>query len=262
MSSQPHFLDQPFAAMAHRGGAGLPSNLGRENTLAAFRQAVDLGYRYIETDVRTSRDGRLVLFHDADLSRLTGQPGPVQGRSWAELSQLEVGGEPIASLDAALEEFPHTRFNIDLKSDSAVEPLIRLLARQRAGRRVLVTSFSPFRLSRFRRLGAGLATTGATPLGVAWTTFLPGLPGLCPGPATALQVPLSVAWGRRRIDVFGPNLVRNAHRGGQRVHVWTVDDPETMDQVIDAGADGIVTDRPDLLKQVLRRRGMWETDHD
>ncbi|MDR1214906.1 MAG: glycerophosphodiester phosphodiesterase [Propionibacteriaceae bacterium] len=258
MSTSSSFLDQPFAAMAHRGGAAYEPNLGQENTLAAFRQAVDLGYQYIETDVRASRDAKAVIFHDADLGRLTGQPGPVQQRSWAELSGLKISGQPIASLDDALEEFPRTRFNIDLKSDQVVEPVIRSLARHQAGRRVLVTSFSPVRLSRFRRLAAGLATTGAASLGVAWTAFGPGWPAGWAGSCSALQVPLALPLGGFRLPVFSARLLRQAHRAGQRVHVWTIDDPATMDQLIDAGADGIVTDRPDLLKQVLERRGMWE----
>ncbi|MDR0415799.1 MAG: glycerophosphodiester phosphodiesterase [Propionibacteriaceae bacterium] len=254
----PYFAPR-FHAMAHRGAHFGPT-AGQENTLAAFRAAADLGYRYIETDVQATRDGRLVVFHDDTLERLTGAPGRIADRRHADLAALRVGGQPIPAFDEALEEFPRLRFNIDLKTPGAVEPLVRVLARHQAGRRVLVGSFSQARLSRFRALTSGLVPTAAGVAGVAWTAFVPLLPRLLASPGVALQVPLRHRLGPFDAAVFTRRLVANAHAAGRVVHVWTVDDAAVIEAVVDAGADGIMTDRPDILKQVLRRRDLWEAD--
>ncbi|MDR1450393.1 MAG: glycerophosphodiester phosphodiesterase [Propionibacteriaceae bacterium] len=246
-----------FHAMAHRG-AHIGPTAGQENTLAAFQAATDLGYRYIETDVQASRDGEAVLFHDDTLDRLTGTAGTVAERSAASLKGLKVAGQPIPTLDAALEEFPRARFNIDLKTFAAVEPLVRALARHKAGQRVLVDSFSQRRLSYFRTLTAGRVPTAAAPAGIAWTVFTPFLPALIASPGVALQIPLRQRLGPLDLTVFSARLVANAHRAGRVVHVWTVDDAATMESLIAAGADGIITDRPDILKQVLQRHDLWE----
>jgi glycerophosphoryl diester phosphodiesterase len=246
--------------MAHRGGSLLESNLGRENTLHAFRAAAALGYHYIETDIQATRDGEIVIFHDQTLDRLTGASGTVFERTAADLTHLTVGGEPIPTLDQVLDEFPTIRFNIDLKAQGTVEPLIRILARHRAGQRVLVDSFSQQRLSRFRALTRGLIPTAVGPSGIAWAAFVPTLPQLLASPGVALQIPLDYPLGPAQATTFSPRTVTNAHRAGRVVHVWTIDDAATMDTVIDAGADGVMTDRPDILKAVLQRRGLWEVD--
>jgi glycerophosphoryl diester phosphodiesterase len=243
--------------MAHRGAHYGPT-AGQENTMAAFRAAADLGYAYIETDIQATKDGQVVVFHDDTLDRLTGASGRVSDRSAADLARLRVGGQPIPTLDAVLEEFPDIRFNIDLKAFGVVDAAVRVLARHKAGDRVLVDSFSQRRLSRFRSLTGGRIPTAVAPVGLAWATFVPGLPRLLASPGVALQIPLTYPLGPVTATTFSPRTLANAHQAGRVVHVWTIDDPPLMEAIIDAGADGIMTDRPDLLKQVLQRRGLWE----
>lgn len=260
--SLPHhpYDDLRFTALAHRGGSDLPANRGRENTIAAFRAATDLGYRCLETDVRSTRDGVPVLFHDDTTDRLTGQPGTIENRTADEVAALRVGGEPVPTLDDVIEAFPETRFNIDLKGVGSAEAVARSLARHRADRRVLVNSFSPARLSRFRALTRGHVATGVSVPGIVWTRLVPWLPRLLNSPGVILQIPADRRIGRVSLAVAQSGLITRAHAAGRLVHVWTIDDAETMNHLIDAGVDGLITDRPDTLKEVLVARGLWEAD--
>ena len=160
------YLDWPGPiALAHRGGAGDAP----ENTLPAFQGAVDLGFRYLETDARVTSDGVIVAFHDDDLSRTCGRPGRISELRWREVATARVGGlEPIPRLDELFESFPEARINVDCKHDAALEPLAEFVERSNAIDRVLVGSFGDRRLQRLRRrLGprlctnAGIAEVGA-----------------------------------------------------------------------------------------------------
>ncbi|MDR1807742.1 MAG: glycerophosphodiester phosphodiesterase [Propionibacteriaceae bacterium] len=263
MRSTPHpYADLPFVALAHRGGALLPGNEGRENTLAAFQRAADLGYLCLETDVRVTADGLLVAFHDDDTERLTGQPGTVEARLADAVAELRVGGQPIPTVDQLFETFPEKRFNIDLKGPGTDQALAWAIARHRAQDRVLVASFDQARLSSFRALTRGEVATAAAQPGIAWSRYVPLLPSHLSSPGQAFQVPLRHRLGPRQVTVFHPRLVAHAHATGRQVHVWTVDDAAEMNRLIDAGADGLITDRPDILKAVLHDRGLWEGSHD
>lgn len=252
------FLDGPLPlAFAHRGGAGMPGVA--ENTLAAFQGAVRVGCSHLETDVRATADGVAVLCHDEDLSRLTGgvRAGPVGSLSWAELSRLRVAGtEPFARLDELLGTFPDALVNIDVKEDPAVGPVLSALRRTGAADRVGIASFSPVRAARLRRvLGPSVAVSATPPEVLAWMVGAalgrPGRPGRGRGAApVSYQVPERV----RGRAVVTARTVAAAHRSGRQVHVWTVDDPADMDRLLDLGVDGIVSDRPDVLAGVLRRR--------
>ena len=242
--------------MAHRGGAEWAPNLGKENTLAAFRQVAGLGYRYIETDLQVTRDGQLVCLHDLDLARLTGEPGRVADRTYRELTRLRVGGEPIPRLADVLDDLPGVRFNVDLKTPGTAEALAALLRSNPAHDRLLVASFSARRLARFRRLTTGTVATGMATLGVVSTLLVPGVWWRTPG--EAVQSPVSSRVGPVTIHAITATTVARAHRRGRVVHVWTIDDPAEMETLIDLGVDGIVTDRPDVLKDVLERRGLWD----
>ncbi len=248
-----------WAAFAHRGGAGHPELVGKENTIAAFRHAVGLGYRYVELDVHATLDEHLMVFHDDDLRRLTGGRGTMADRTYAEIATLRVGqSEPIPTLDEVLETFPDTRFNIDIKNAAAVTPLVKTIDRHRAHDRVCVGSFSIERLREFRRLMGRRVPTSVSPVGVVWNGHVPLLPRLLNSPGTALQIPVSRALGSRQVPVLTPRLLRHAHLAGKVVHIWTVDDPAEMHRLLDMGVDGIVSDRTDLLKQVFTERGIWE----
>ncbi|HMR48760.1 MAG TPA: glycerophosphodiester phosphodiesterase [Arachnia sp.] len=248
------FLSPDFIAMAHRGGALLTANLGIENTVRAFDNAVQLGFRYIETDVQVTSDGVPVLFHDDTVTRLTDEPDLISSIPFSRLKQIRVGGrEPIPTLDEVFEHFPNVRFNIDMKVDRSVELLADTIRKHNAARRVCVGSFSRSRLRRFRRLCPDVPTS-FSPLGVIALRL-----GLRPATGSAFQIPIQHSFWGMTVKLVTPKRVAAIHDYGRKVHVWTIDDPQTMHQLIDWGVDGIITDRPDLLKGVLRNRGMWST---
>lgn len=245
------FLDSPPPlAFAHRGGACEAD----ENTLPAFAHAVGLGYRYVETDVQASRDGVVVIFHDDTLWRLTGAPGRVRDYDWAELSRLTTrSGEPLPRLDQVFATWPELRLNIEPKSDHAVEPLAETIRRCEALDRVCVGSFEVRRTLRLRVL-LGERLCWSPSYGAVTRMWLTGwgLPRFTPA-YPALQVPPR----HHGIPVATRRFVRAAHACGVHVHVWTIDSEREMEHLLDIGVDGLMTDRPTLLKQVLQRRGQW-----
>ena len=243
--------------MAHRGGARFAPNIGLENSLAAFANAVGLGYRYLETDVHASRDGAVFAFHDATLDRVTGSAGRIRTLDAAVVRRARIGGrEPIPYLAELFEEFPQARFNIDVKEENAIEPLARLIRETATHDRVCVASFSTARLRRFRSL---LGHDVATSLGSSEVAALRLSPwrgrralGASRG-AVCAQVPHRAG----PLTVTSEAFVAAAHEAGLAVHVWTVDDRDEMRTLLDRGVDGIITDRPDVLRSVLVERGEW-----
>jgi glycerophosphoryl diester phosphodiesterase len=255
-------LDQPGStlAFAHRGGAYHPDLEGLENTLEAFRHAAELGYGYLETDVHATSDGALLAFHDAVLDRVTDLKGRIGSLTLAEVREALIGGrERVPTLAALFEEFPTTRFNIDLKAAAAVPLLARFVDDHAAWDRVLVGSFSARRLNEFRRLTRGRVPTSAHPLEVVAFRFLPSgrlADRLTRRRVAALQIPHR----RGPLTIATSGLVRRAHAAGKHVHVWTIDDAEEIRELLDRGVDGVMTDRTDILKEVLVRRGQWMSD--
>ena len=248
MSPSPHpYLDWDGPiAFAHRGGA-----LDRaENTMAAFEHAVELGYRYVETDVHVTSDGVVVAFHDDDLQRTCGRAGRISRLPWSEVATARVHGhEPIPLLEDLLGTWPDLRVNIDCKSDLGVAALIAALRRTDAFDRVCVASFSDRRQAALRALGGDRLCTALGPGGLA--ALRCGM--LRRTPALVAQVPVR----RGPVTVTTPAFVARAHRIGLAVHVWTIDDEVTMERLLDLGVDGIMTDRAALLRSVLERRGAW-----
>jgi glycerophosphoryl diester phosphodiesterase len=251
-------LDQPGAvlAFAHRGGAFHPEIEGLENTLAAFEHAVALGYTYLETDVHATRDGVLLAFHDAVLDRVTDHTGTVADMAHADVTAALIGDrEQIPTLAALFERFPRARFNIDIKAAAAAEPLAQLIRSRKAYDRVCVGSFSHDRMRRFRAQMDRPVATACGPAAVVAARFAPRRLHdiLLRRPGTALQVPHR----RGPLTVVTGTFVRNAHAHGHPVHVWTVDDPAEMHHLLDLGVDGLMTDRTDVLRDVLVERGQW-----
>jgi glycerophosphoryl diester phosphodiesterase len=252
------YFDVPFAAYAHRGGATYQPNLHRENSLHAFQKAVALGYRYLETDVHATRDGVLLAFHDRVLDRVTDRTGVVAELSYAQVAEARIHGiDPIPRLSELLTKFPEARFNIDAKSPAAVALLASTIEEFEAYDRVCVSSFGIRRIHELRRRLGRRVPSAASALGVAANRFLPWLTWALNTPAPVLQMPISVPVAGRRLIVLTPALVKAVHRAGKRVQIWTVDDSETLERLIDTGVDGIFTDRVDTLKDVLVQRGLW-----
>ncbi len=252
-----YFADATPVGLAHRGGSTFAPNVGRENTLAAFGQAVEMGYRYLETDVHATADGRLVAFHDEVLDRVTDTEGAIAALPWSEVSRARINGtDAVPLMEDLLEAFPQARFNIDVKAPQAIGPLVDLVRRHDAIDRVCVGSFSDSRLRAVRKaLGPRLATS-AGPTGVASLRLLPSvLSRLLRSPAQALQVPVTHRVGPVTPTVVTRRLVETAHRLGKHVHVWTIDDAAEMHRLFDLGVDGIVSDRIDTLRDVLAERG-------
>jgi glycerophosphoryl diester phosphodiesterase len=237
-------------AIAHRGG----SLEAEENTMEAFARAVGLGYRDIETDVHATRDGVAVIHHDATLARMTGDPRAIAGMDWAELSRVRThGGAAIPRLDETLAAFPEVRFVLELKAPRSAEALAPVVREAGALDRIAVGAFEPRHTAEARaRLGDGLL----------WSPGRPGVLALwlqgwgLPLPRPAFRV-IHVPPAFRGIAVVTPRLVRAAARHGVAVQVWTVDEAAEMERLLDMGVHAVMTDRPTVLREVMRRRGAW-----
>lgn len=249
------YLDSPTPiAFAHRGGSLVEANRGIENSMSSFTHAYGLGYRYLETDVHVSADGRVYVFHDDTLERMTGNGASISSLT-SDLVDAELlgGRERIPTLEALIKAFPDARFNIDLKSDEAVEETCSVIEDYDAVDRVCLASFDHARLRRIRQRLPGVATASSR-REVALVKLLPvAIVRRMGTPAIALQVPET----RRGIRVVTRRFVKRAHALGIQVHVWTIDDEDSMNRLLDLGVDGIMTDRTDVLKDVLVARGTW-----
>lgn len=241
--------------LAHRGlitAAGEDSGVW-ENSAAAFAAAHAAGVDYIETDCQVTADGDVVLFHDTTLTRLIGDSRRVQDVRTRELRTLFSDHGGLLTVSEALASFPDVRFNIDVKTAAAVEPLGPILVDHT--HRVLLTSFSDAnrRAALASVLRAGAALRPATSGGSRTIASLRGASALHLSPARllreidALQIPERYG----ALKVLTPALLRAAHRHGVEVHVWTVNDPEHMRRIVGLGADGIVSDRADLALKTL-----------
>jgi glycerophosphoryl diester phosphodiesterase len=251
------FLSGPHPrAFVHRGWhAG--ELAGMENSLSAFRRAVAEGYHYLETDVHATRDGVVVVHHDPALDRTTDSSGRIGELPWQAVRRARIGGrEPVSRIEDVLEELPDALFNIDVKAEAAIEPLVAALRRTNAFHRVCVASFSEARLVRVRRsAGEALLTSmGIAAIARMWAS------GRLPAALfrnLVLQRVAQVPIRHGRLTVVDRRLIATARRRGVEVHVWTVDDPAKMHELLDLGVDGIMTDHPEVLKDVLRERGAW-----
>jgi glycerophosphoryl diester phosphodiesterase len=256
---------------AHRGGAALAP----ENTLPAYENGLRYGADALELDIHNTRDGEIVVFHDDTLDRTTDGSGPLAALTLDELRRLDAGfrfttdggqtypwrgkGVSISTLREVFERFPQTRINIEMKVNDAEgeRRLARLLLDNSWGDWALVGSFHTDALQRFRALCEGHIATSASAretrnflLGVLVRQTQRMRPTY-----DALQVPEVY----RGIRVVSPTSIRLAHGLGLDVHVWTVDDREAMERLLDWGVDGLMSDRPDTLAEVYRARGWLPT---
>ncbi len=226
-----------------------------ENTLLAFARAVAAGATYIETDVHASADGVAVIAHDPDLARVAGIDKRVDQLTLAELEKIDLGhGQGFVSLARALDAFPGTRFNIDVKSPGAVSPTIAAVLSVGATGRVLVTSFDERRRAAVVRGLPGAASSASA------RRLVPAIVAARLGVAPALRwalrglVAVQVPERAMGIAITAPAMIRRFHAAGVEVHVWTVNEPERMRELLDLGVDGIITDRADLALTVTAER--------
>lgn len=248
--------DVPLA-FAHRGFS--PQGTAVENSLRSFKAAIDQGFEYLETDLRTSADGVLLVFHDESLDRATDGRGKISAHSAAELSHLRIGGsEPIPSFEDMVLAFPRARINFDVKDGASVKPLIEVIEKHELHDRICVASFADRRrravlrrLSRRTTSSGGIASIAAFVLLSGW---LPrSLMKRLLHDVDCLQLP--VRSGPFRLVTT--KSVRRAHQLNLKIHVWTINDKAQMHTLFDLGVDGVMTDRADLLAEVMRERGYW-----
>ena len=253
----PYLAGAPIL-VAHRGGA----KLAPENTMAAFRQAVEVwGADMLELDVRLTRDGEVAVIHDGTVDRTTDGQGPVAEMAWSELRDLDAGyrfldlhgaasfrgrGVRVPLFSELLEAFPGIRLNVECKSAEVAGPLVEVIRSRGAEHRVLLAAGTESNRKDARGYPGPWGASRAQirpfyllhrwPWGVFYTPE-----------ADAFQIPES--WDGRRI--LTPVFLREAHRRNIPVHVWTVDDPDQMRRLLAMGVDAIQTDRPDLLARIL-----------
>ena len=245
---------------AHRGSRVL----WPENTAEAFQGAVDLGYRYIETDVRITRDGVVVAFHDETLERTTNGKGSVDQWDFADLQRLDAawwfdpdGGYPlrgtgvkVRSLDEVFATWPEALFNIDLKGSNLEWPVADVIKRHSREESTLIGSFVDYRVARFRRVTRGEVAVSAGPLSVLAMVAASRIGRTVRRPIQAYQLPFNY-----KLVPIDHKLISAIHAAGAQLHTWTVNEASDMRRLLDLGVDGIVTDRPDTLNEVLRERG-------
>ncbi len=246
------YLDSPVPRIfAHRGLAiDAP-----ENTLLSFARAVAIGVEYIETDVHASHDGVAVIAHDPSLERVAGRKVRVSQLTMSELRKVRLGHDQgFPSLAEALDAFPETKFNIDVKSKDAVPGTIAAITDAGAQDRVLVSSFDERRRALALRGLPGVVSSASA------RRFLPALlagkVGFSPALRRSMRGLVAVQVPEKAVGlrVTTAKMVRALHDAGIEMHVWTVNDPARMDALLDLGVDGIVTDRADLALEVVRHR--------
>ena len=251
--------------IAHQGGEALwPSN-----TLTAYRGAVALGVDLLEMDLHATRDGALVLSHDATLDRLTDTQGRIADLTLEQVLRADAGytltpaggsgfpfrgqGVQVAQLKDVLREFPNTPLIIELKqaNPSIAGPFCAELRGAGATGRVIAASFSDAALNEFRQLCPEVMTS-MTERELRPLVLLSkvGLSALAPAPGQVAQVPVRSGG----IEIVTPAFVRALHARGVAVQVWTIDDEAEMRRLAAMGVDGIITNRPDLLKKVLAEK--------
>ncbi|OBF12721.1 glycerophosphodiester phosphodiesterase [Mycobacterium sp. ACS4054] len=251
-----YLRDAGRIAMAHRGFTAFRLPM---NSMGAFHEAAKLGLRYIETDVRATRDGVAVILHDRTFRSESGESGAIDQSYWRDVRRLNLGaGEAIPTLEELLSALPDMRVNIDIKAASAIAPTVEVVERLHAHDRVLITSFSDRRRRRAlsllsKRVASSAGTSAFLALLAARTPVARAYAWQMLRDSDCLQLPPRLG----RVPIITPGLVRALHAAGLQVHAWTVDDPNTMHALCDIGVDGIITDRADVLRDVLIARNEW-----
>ena len=244
------FLEEKFLAFAHRGG----NEFAPENSFRAFKSAVDIGYKYLETDVHLTKDGFLIAFHDDTLDRVTDKSGLIRDLTLSEIKKAKIAGtDDIPLLSELLNSFTDCFFNIDCKVDETVQPLINLINNKDFINRVCIGSFSQKRINFIRKSLGKEVKTSMGPAEVILSKFLS---------YTSLGYNFKSSYTSIPIRRYGINLLdeRNINylkSNNQKVIAWTINDEDQMKMLINIGIDGIMTDNLTLLKKVLIEESLW-----
>ena len=244
------FLEEKFLAFAHRGG----NELAPENSFRAFKSAVDIGYKYLETDVHLTKDGFLIAFHDDTLDRVTDKSGLIRDLTLSEIKKAKIAGtDEIPLLSELLNSFSDCFFNIDCKVDETVQPLINLINNKDFINRVCIGSFSQKRINFIRKSLGKEVKTSMGPAEVILSKFLS---------YTSLGYNFKSSYTSIPIRRYGINLLEERNikylkSNNQKVIAWTINDEDQMKMLINIGIDGIMTDNLTLLKKVLIEESLW-----
>ena len=244
------FLEEKFLAFAHRGG----NEFAPENSFRAFKSAVDIGYKYLETDVHLTKDGFLIAFHDDTLDRVTDKSGLIRDLTLSEIKKAKIAGtDEIPLLSELLNSFTDCFFNIDCKVDETVQPLINLINNKDFINRVCIGSFSQKRINFIRKSLGKEVKTSMGPAEVILSKFLS---------YTSLGYNFKSSYTSIPIRRYGINLLEERNikylkSNNQKVIAWTINDEDQMKMLINIGIDGIMTDNLTLLKKVLIEESLW-----
>ena len=244
------FLEEKFLAFAHRGG----NEFAPENSFRAFKSAVDIGYKYLETDVHLTKDGFLIAFHDDTLDRVTDKSGLIRDLTLSEVKKAKSAGtDEIPLLSELLNSFTDCFFNIDCKVDETVQPLINLINNKDFINRVCIGSFSQKRIIFIRKSLGKDVKTSMGPAEVILSKFLS---------YTSLGYNFKSSYTSIPIRRYGINLLEERNikylkSNNQKVIAWTINDEDQMKMLINIGIDGIMTDNLTLLKKVLIEENLW-----
>ena len=253
-----------FLVFAHRGGGGLYP----ENTLGAFEYSAQMGVDVLELDVHATRDGTLVVMHDANVERTTDGRGKVSEMTLGEVRKLDAGYKfstdggqnfpfrgrqiTIPTLEEIFDALPNKTFNIEPKQEtpSIIAPLCSLLRTRKMTDKVIVGSFRQSIIDEFRRECPEIATAASPSEATEYLALSKsGLSEAYSPPMQALQIPENLG----SLSIVTKDFVENAHRKNLKVHVWTINEPDAMQRLISIGVDGIMTDYPDRLLDLLKR---------
>lgn len=265
----PFFTQQDgVMVIAHQGGEWLrPSN-----TLVAFDHAMELGVDVLEMDIHQTQDGVIVLMHDATVDRTTDGSGTIKEMTLAEIQALDAGyywtdddgatypyrgqGIQVPTLEELFQRYPDMRMNIEIKQEtpSMVRPFCTLIHDYNMQDKILVATFHKATVEEFRAECPDVITSMVEPeIQLFFGLNVAFLGALFQAPGTAFQVPLTSSLPIiGEVDVITERFVRVAHSHNIQVHAWTINETAEMERLIGLGVDGIITDRPDLLLEVVR----------
>ncbi len=246
----PFLTAKKFIPLAHRGA----NYYNTENTLEAFKKALNFGFMHIETDVRASKDGIPYIFHDQTLERLTGDKIAINKLKSSDLEKIRLrGGASIPKLEEVLEEFPQTFFNLDAKSWDVVRPLAKSINRLKAFHQICIGSFNDYRISALKRLLKGPVCYSAGTIKSLKIILLVKL-GIKP---KIIEPCIQLPYVFKGMKIINQSVVSKIKKSGTKIHIWGTNAENSIVELIDYGVDGLMVDDCLLLKKLLIKKGLW-----